>query len=436
MSPAEFMDRKALALDRIVLVACLALLSSQSLGQTSAGVGTSTVAELPLDRRPSLFGGPGSPEDALRQHGIGLDVSLVQFGQGMVAGDGNQGWQYGGKATAKVAVDGAKAGLWDGFSLNLIGEYQYGKNVNGYGGTLFPVNTALTFPQDGGSGGDLSLTFKQRFSKELAVTIGKFNMVDQASRTPLLGGGGVDTFWNTCLAAPITGLVPPYITGAAVDISTSIAQISLMIYDPKGAQQTSGLDHWGQDGITGRVSVLFPVKVGGLSGYHTFTVVGTTQNAIDLSDIPYLILPPGIRPTIDVKNNAWYLGYGFQQFLSQNPDNPREGWGIFGQVGFTDSNPNPYRWMALGGIGGTSPLPGRNLDRFGVAYFRYAFSQELIDSVKVFHFNLGAESGVELFYNAAVTPWFRLAGDLQFIRPGNHSAGNATFAGVSAQIKF
>ena len=35
----------------------------------------------------------------------------------------------------------------------------------------------------------------------------------------------------------------------------------------------------------------------------------------------------------------------------------------------------------------------------------------------------------------AVTPWFRLAADIQDIRPGNHSFGNALFAGMSAQIK-
>jgi porin len=261
-------------------------------------------------------------------------------------------------------------------------------------------------------------------------------MLDFASRTPLLGGGGIDTFWNTCLAAPITGLVPPYLTGVSLDFSTSIAQVSLMVYDPRGATQTSGLQGWGEDGLTGRLSVLFPVQVGGLRGYQTLTVVGNNASSIDLADIPYLILPPSIRPTIDVKNSSWYAGYSFQQYLWQNQDNPREGWGVFGQVGVADGNPNLYRWMALGGIGGSSPIPGRNLDRFGVAYFRYSFSRNLANSLQVFHFDLGDESGVELFYNAAIAPWFRLAADLQYIRPGNHSAGNALFAGVSAQIKF
>jgi porin len=425
----------------VVLFACIALLNGPVLGQALAGSdvassGTAAPSMLPLAERPSLFGGPGSPEASLAQHGIGLDISAVQFGQGLVSGDGpNKSWQYGGKAIAKVAIDGAKAGLWDGFSVSLIGEYQWGKNVNGYGGTLFPVNTALTFPQDGGSGGDLSLTFTQRFSPEFAVTVGKFNMVDFASRTPLLGGGGINTFWNACLASPITGLVPPYLTGVSFDVSTSLAQISLMVYDPRGATQTSGLDNWGSDGVSGRLSAMFPIKVGGLSGYQSLTVVATSQNMIDLADLPYLILPPGARPPVDSKSGAYFFSYSFQQYLVQNPDNPREGWGIFGQTGYAE-NPNPYHWMVIAGVAGSSPIAGRNLDRFGVGYFRYSFNKDLVDSLQVLHFGLRDEYGVELFYNAAVTPWFRLAGDIQYIRPGNGSFGNALFAGVSAQIKF
>jgi porin len=78
---------------------------------------------------------------------------------------GDRDLAFGGKFTLKLDVDGAKLGLWSGFSANLIGEYQWGANVDGYGGTLLPVNTALTFPQDGGSGGDISLVFTQRFAE-------------------------------------------------------------------------------------------------------------------------------------------------------------------------------------------------------------------------------------------------------------------------------
>ena len=50
--------------------------------------------------------------------------------------------------------------------------------------------------------------------------------------------------------------------------------------------------------------------------------------------------------------------------------------------------------------------------------------------------DFGDEHGGEIFYHAAVTPWFRLTGDLQIIRPGDHRRDPALFTGVSAHIKF
>jgi porin len=91
--------------------------------------------------------------------------------------------------------------------------------------------------------------------------------------------------------------------------------------------------------------------------------------------------------------------------------------------------------MMLVGIGGTGLLPGRNLDRFRAAYFRYSFSNGLSDGLRLFGLQLGDEYGGELFYHVAITPWCRLSGDLRsFV--GDHSRGTAIFVGVSAQIKF
>jgi porin len=167
-------------------------------------------------------------------------------------------------------------------------------------------------------------------------------MLDAASRTPLLGGGGIDTFWNVGLAGPITGLVPPYLTGAAVNITTQPAQISPMLYDPRHAQQTTGLEDWGEDGVTGRLSVTFRLRIAGRAGYHTLMAVGSNRKGTDLADIPYLLLPPEVGEEIGIKKGTYYLGYSVQQYLWQDPNTPGAGWGIFGQAGMADGNPNPF----------------------------------------------------------------------------------------------
>jgi len=105
---------------------------------------------LPLQNRPGLLDGPGSPLESLRQRGIDLTVTYTEFGQGLVEGDGNHSWRLGGKMLGKMVLDGAKLHLWRGFSINLTGELNDGANVNGMGGSVLVQNTALAFPQDVG----------------------------------------------------------------------------------------------------------------------------------------------------------------------------------------------------------------------------------------------------------------------------------------------
>jgi porin len=405
----------------------------------AATIGVGLPAPARADQDPSLdpvSESAGELRSALRTHGVDLGVSVAEFGQALTRGSGDRDSAFGGKFTLKLNADGEKLGLWSGFSANLIGEYQWGSNVNGYGGTLLPVNTALTFPQDGGSGGDISLVFTQRFAEGVSFSIGKFNMVDQASKTPLLGGGGIDTFWNTGLAAPITFLVPPYLTGVSLSAVTPIGLASVMVYDPAGSQQSSGLSNWGQDGLTARLALTLPIPIAGLNGVHTFQFITSNKDKLDLADLPLLLLPPQLQPTIDIKGSSYHVGYMVQQNLWQAADDPKRAWGVFGQFGVSDGNPNPVHWLALGGVGGASPIPGRERDRFGAAYFRYSFSEDLARSMRLLGYPIRDEYGLELFYNVAIAPWFRLSADLQFIRPGRVGFDNAIFAGLSAQIAF
>lgn len=392
---------------------------------------------LPLLQRPALFGGPNSPEQGLRDRGLGLDVSWTQFAQAMTSpSDGNNRLQSGGKLNAKFAFDFARMGLWEGFSASAIAEYKAGHSVNGFNGVLLPINTQLYEPN--GVDSALSLTFTQRFSKEFSLTVGKFNMVDAASGTPIVGGGGINTFWNLNFAAPPSGIVPPYITGLSATYRFAAVNATLMIYDPNDTQDSSGLDGWGQDGINTRLALQFPVRIGDRDGYQTLVGAYSSKDSVDLADVPWLVLP--VRPpntVIDVKRGSWYLGWNFQQYLWQSPDDPARGYGIFGQTFVADGNPNIYRWFANGGVGGSSPLPGRELDRFGVGYFYTSLSQDFTNSLTtLLGYSFGDEQGVEAFYNAAITPWFRVALDLQYIRPGVRDFGNAVFVGLSAHVKL
>jgi Carbohydrate-selective porin, OprB family len=45
------------------------------------------------------------------------------------------------------------------------------------------------------------------------------------------------------------------------------------------------------------------------------------------------------------------------------------------------------------------------------------------------------EKGAEIFYNWAVTPWFRPSADAQWVRPFN-GVDNNCYLGLRAQFKF
>jgi porin len=415
------------------------------LGSVAAAQSTpsNTVSSAPdpqqvaLQNRPGLLDGPGSPLEELRTRGIDLSVSYTEFGQGLVAGDGNHSWRLGGKMFGKMTLDGAKLHLWKGFSINLVGELNDGANVNGMGGSVLIQNTALAFPQDVGTGGDLSLNFTQRFGERVSLSIGKFDMIDAPSRTPILGGGGLDTFWNIAFAAPPSGVLPPYMTGGNLSISTKPGTFTFMLYDPTNAQQKAGLRGWGTQGITGRISARFPAKIRKLQGFHTLTFATSSQTGLNLDDIPQLVLPPESGNILRSKSGYYFGSYAVQQYFRQDKSRPGTGWGLFAQLSVSDSNPNPLAGNALVGLGGTGFLRKRPLDRAGIGYFHYFLSDALKRGLQeTINYKLGDEQGMEAFYNFAVMRWFRIAADAQVIQPGDRNFRIELYAGISGQVKF
>jgi porin len=385
--------------------------------------------------RPELLDGPGGPKQTLRNIGIDTDVWITQFYQGATEGSGSHDWEYAGKADLFATFDLHKWGLWHGLSVNLHQEWTWGKSVNFTQGTLLPVNTAWAWPTAGGFADDTSIIITQKFGDRVSATVGKFNMLDQAYKTPIRGGGGYDNFMHMSLTAPYTGVIPAYLIGGNLTIKTDPAIFSLFVYDPRNAQESDVIEHPFADGVTINGSVTVPVKIAGRTGYQGFKAVYTNLETIDFTEIPELFLPPPANNGPDATKLGWFLAYEFEQFLWQNPANPKQGIGVFGYFSLSQGNPNPLEVGWFLGISGTSFLPGRDNDRWGVMYFRDNLTPELKDSFGILGVDLSDESGWEVFYNYALTPWFRNTADAQFIEPGL-SRESAVFLGLRNQIKF
>jgi carbohydrate-selective porin OprB len=81
-------------------------------------------------------------------------------------------------------------------------------------------------------------------------------------------------------------------------------------------------------------------------------------------------------------------------------------------------NPNPIQYSYAAGIGGKGVIPGRPHDDFGIGWARTQFSDKFVPLLRQdLDLGLDHEDAVEIFYNAAITPWLRVTLDLQIVNP-------------------
>lgn len=385
---------------------------------------------------PSLLQFPGSPFVELQAKGIGVGGSVTSFYHGQVAGSGRTTWLHGARGDLIVTLDSGKAGLWDGTTVNLHQEWIWGRDANNVGsGDFIPVNTALAFPRLSGDNQSLSINGAQTlFGGNLTVAFGKFNMLDLAARTPIAGGGGLDTFMHVGLAAPISGVTPVKVFGSIVTVRTPLAIFTGMLYDPRDADDPRVVRKPFTDGRTYSLSMTVPATFAGLPGFYGARVAYSDKKGLDLGSIPQLALPSQAQG-IQNKQGYYYGSLSLQQFLMADRERPGRGWGIFADLGLSDGNPNPINWHIVAGISGTGVLH-RDHDRWGVGVFSYALSADLKTGLAALGIPRRNESGAEAYYHLAVTPWLRITANVQWIRPGDPTKKDAQYAGVRTQLKF
>jgi porin len=378
--------------------------------------------------RSTLLDYAGGPKQELKAKGVDLGLDLTNFMQALQ--NGGSGYANGGKVDLRVRLDGQKLGTWAGFFVTSHFEYNYGSTVNqdAPGLNIIPIKTALAYPSLNDS--MFSLLFTQAFSPTTALTFGLFNMFDAASRRPLVGGGGIDTFWNLAVGAPLTNITPPYIYGISLNTRTEIGSFGLFVYDPRDAQNLNIIRDLFSEGATFSATASFPVTIADLGGFQNLRVAYSTLDGTDLSS-----LPPGIDQPVQFKTDRWYFQYSFEQFLVQDPKDPKVGWGLFGQFGYSDGNPNAFQGHGYLGLAGNNLMDGRQADRWGIVYYSYVLSDAFRDALPGVGSRIEPQKGAEIFYNWAVTPWFRLAFDGQWVRPFNGVDDNY-YLGMSAHFKI
>ena len=270
---------------------------------------------------------------------------------------------------------------------------------------------------------------------DFVVTFGKLNAADGVNIHPFLGGNGINRFMNEAFVlSPIYGRLIPYSTpGAGFSYLRNFDPVfTFLVLDTNGRPDTSGFNHMFSNGATLFTSLRAPVTPVGLPGHQSLEAGYASGKFSPLSEDDYIILPalPAQRRT-----GSWLVTYGFDQFLVVDPDDSTKGWGIFANISLADQTTNPVHWFLNLGAGGTSPLPGRSADSWGVGYYYLATSSVLRQTLGS-HAPSASEQGFELYYNAAITSWFTLSADIQAIDPAQVNARSTFLFGLRAKIDF
>lgn len=402
-----------------------------------------------LFTRPRLLGDPWGLRSAAAEHGLTFDIFSTQFYQRTASGGQSRSSEFGGKLDYLVNVDGQKLGLWQGFFVNVHGETRYGTDVNGIDGLIAPSNIAMNFPEAGRNVTSLTgLKFTQALSENFVVFLGKINTLDEypLRYSPGLGTNkpGLEGFLNTSLVFnPIAARTVPYSAagvGAAV-LRDGEPLFALTVFDPE-ERSTKGLEDLYARGASFVFDSDFSIKPFGRPGLINIGGTYSTARYRSLDPAAYLNIlnavlqnNPGALESSPEETGSWSIYANGYQSIWVDPCDEKRNWGVFGQFGISDGNPNPIRFVANGGIGGRSMLPGRKLDTFGVGYFYLGLS----DTFKALAQPLRPqrdEYGVELFYNFAITPWCRLTGDLQIARPSTVGLDTAIIPGIRLQVLY
>jgi len=390
-----------------------------------------------LCSRQTLLGDALGLRPAMMQSGLIYQGSLTQFYQGVSSGGLQQRFKYGGMLDQFFILSGAPYGN-EGFTAIMHAQTRYGQDANFLGGSASPPNIAMLYPKPGSDETAItSLILQQALSDRIVVSAGKYQAVDLTDML-IHNGRGIEGFMNTSLALlPLTLARTTNLSflGAGINvIQGQEVQGGVMVYDTNNSSTTSGFDNLFNNGAVILAFWREFTQFGGLPGYHMVggNYSSGTYTSTQRDDFSFI---PGQGIVSTPVQGSWSLYYAGSQQLWADTGHPERNWELRGHLGLADDNPNFMRWVATAMIEGKGVIPGRELDRMGAGYFFVNLSGNFKDLVSPVA-NLQDLHGVEMYYNYAVTPWFRVSADLQVIDGVASRLNTAIIPGIRAQLVY
>jgi porin len=265
--------------------------------------------------------------------------------------------------------------------------------------------------------------------------LGKINTFDFFQSLYPQTGRGVDGFMNGSVFLPMTFVraIPLSFLGAGVlKMKEGRIQGSLMVYDSHNLPTTSEFEELFGNGANVDGMWRFFTEFGGLPGSHLFLGSWASGKFTSLDPLGWAIIP-GQGIGAPQETGSWSLAYVYEQKLWIDPCNKNRNFGLHGAFGSADPKTNPFLWVAHAQVQAQGLLGNREHDTMGVGYFYSGLSGEFKQLLDPF-IPVDNLQGVEMYYNATITPWCHFTADLQVVQPGVAAADTAVVFGIRAKI--
>ncbi|TWU58559.1 Carbohydrate-selective porin, OprB family [Rubripirellula tenax] len=373
---------------------------------------------------------------SLAESGILFQSNITQFYTGTVDGGFEQTDLYGGHGDYLGIFDFGKLGVQEGLFLQVRAEHRFGRSITEPSGVFLPPTITADLPVVDSR--DLYLTnflITQALSESFVVFGGKLDTLD-GDKNAFAHGRGVRQFSNAALVAnPVALRTIPYST-IGFGFATLLDGEPLFSFTLLNAVDTTdsfGVDELFAEGAAISTELRVPTNFLRKPGHVLLGGTWSSRNFAALDQDPRIVFP---TVAIDRKSDSWSLYFNTDQYLVTDPRDASRGWGFFTRGGISDEDTNPIAYFLSAGIGGNSPIRGRENDTFGVGYYYAGLSDELAPFIATVAGNLGDGSGTELFYNVQATKHVTVTPDLQFLNPGRDTVDDVVILGVRVNISI
>lgn len=211
-------------------------------------------------------------------------------------------------------------------------------------------------------------------------------------------------------------------------------QGALLVYDSHNITTTSGFDELFDNGANIAAMWRFFSEFGGRPGSHLFLGTWASGDFASLDETGWSF-HPGTGTVPGQQTGSWSLLYILEQQLWADPCNQQRNIGLMSQWGIADPETCPYEWVCNVSLQSKGLLPNRCQDTMGVAYFYSGLSGDFKNLLNP-PISVDNVQGVELFYNAEITPWFHLTTDVQVVEPARTAHDTALVLGLRGKINL